>query len=720
MIIKTITIHNFRSYYKFNQFDFSEGLTLIIGDNGDGKTTFFEALQWLFNTTTDNVSISHASEMRKAEMEIGETDEVCVSIEFEHGGNRLVEKSFQFEKTGPDTFRTKNFEFKGYSGVGPERIQVSGKNLIDVCFDAFMQKFSMFKGESTLNVFDNPETLKELVNKLSDIRKFESFVKMTEDFEDKSEKVYLKECKNDEKVSRMAQKFEYDIADVSRKINDKRQEFRNEEKTANLFQGKLEELEKSKETSEKYNDIKERLKTQGEKATRLRGMISSVNYNWSLLDKYWILCAFPDVLQEFRSKSAAYSKEKRKQQDAFIEQKAINKGKLEVLNQMQNFANGVAKLPWYLPDEDTMQEMIDDEICKVCGRPAPKGSDAYNFMIDKLNEYRKNLDAQVKCEEAKKAEDEKQLFTNSYVEEIHNMSIGLSGSTAQSISQIASDINDRLDLVRHLREELKDIELKIQNINDEKARLLIQADGISESMLEKDFKDLKGYFDRKGRAEQRMAELGGEIKALEARKAQLEKDFEEIKPTSDSVDVLKKVHITLDRIAKAFKGAKEENLRRFLSMLEEKANYYLKQLNVEDFHGVVTLNKMANESTRIRLYSSNGVEITNPGGAQRTTMYMSILFAISDLTTLKKEENYPLIFDAPTSSFGSSKEDVFYNVIDKIDKQCIIVTKDLLEDGKLNEDKINKLSCSVYRIQKEKTFNPTDLSTIKTVITRVK
>lgn len=53
MIIKRIIIKNFRSYYGENVFGFSNGLTLILGDNGDGKTTFFEALQWLFNTTSE-------------------------------------------------------------------------------------------------------------------------------------------------------------------------------------------------------------------------------------------------------------------------------------------------------------------------------------------------------------------------------------------------------------------------------------------------------------------------------------------------------------------------------------------------------------------------------------------------------------------------------------------------------------------------------------------
>ncbi|EGC85157.1 hypothetical protein HMPREF9303_0079 [Prevotella denticola CRIS 18C-A] len=54
MIIKEIRIKNFRSYYgDNNHIEVTPGLTLILGDNGDGKTTFFEALQWLFNTTTE-------------------------------------------------------------------------------------------------------------------------------------------------------------------------------------------------------------------------------------------------------------------------------------------------------------------------------------------------------------------------------------------------------------------------------------------------------------------------------------------------------------------------------------------------------------------------------------------------------------------------------------------------------------------------------------------
>lgn len=153
MIIKELRIKNFRSYYgDNNRFVFSDGLTLIIGDNGDGKTTFFEALQWLFNTTVDKGSMDHVSEMRKSKLEIGESDEVTVSMLFEHDGEKSVEKSFSFERTGEDTFKVGSLMYRGFETNNSERVSVNGKALIDRCYDAFIQRFSMFKGESELNL----------------------------------------------------------------------------------------------------------------------------------------------------------------------------------------------------------------------------------------------------------------------------------------------------------------------------------------------------------------------------------------------------------------------------------------------------------------------------------------------------------------------------------------------------------------------------------------
>ena len=101
-------------------------------------------------------------------------------------------------------------------------------------------------------------------------------------------------------------------------------------------------------------------------------------------------------------------------------------------------------------------------------------------------------------------------------------------------------------------------------------------------------------------------------------------------------------------------------------------------------------------------------------------MYISVLFAISDFTHEKRDEDYPLIFDAATSSFGDSKEEEFYNIIDQLEKQCIIVTKDFMTKGVVRTADIEKLSCPVYRIQKAKGFDQQNMATIRTTINKIK
>ena len=722
MIIKEIRIKNFRSYYGDNNiFEFSDGLTLILGDNGDGKTTFFDALQWLFNTTIDKGNVDHMSEMRKSKMEIGEKDVVSVAMLFEHDGEKSVEKFFPVERVSEDFFRVGPLVYRGYETSGSERIQVSGKNLIDRCYDAFIQRFSMFKGESELNVFDNATALKDLVDKFSDIRKFDDLVEYTSSFEEKANSAYLKEMKSDRKIAGEAKALELQINRLAEEISTKKKDIRDKTTSLEVFSKRLGELEENQETSERYKDIQSRLKSKEEKRRKLKAQISYIDYNHALLDRMWVLCAFPDVLQEFKQKCSALSREKRKQEKDYERQKAIEIGKLEAVKEMQGaLVNGAPELPWYLPNQETMEEMLNDHICKVCGRPAEEGSEAYNFMLQKLEEYKRHIALEAAKKSQKEAIEEKELFKFGNIESLHNLSISLSGSNESQVSGLVCEISDRMGLVERLNEDLKEVERQIQETIDEKSRLLIQAGNVSEAILEKDFNDIKGLFEQKGRAEVRLAELNGELAQLLTRMDGLQKQMDELNPDSSQVKVYRDVHRVLEEIAKAFAFAKKENLRRFLAEMQDKANGYLEQLSASDFHGEIRLRQTADDSTEIRLYSSNGTEIKKPSGSQLTVMYISVLFAISDFTQEKRDEDYPLVFDAATSSFGDSKEENFYNVIDNLKKQCIIVTKDFITKGRVRFPEIEKLTCCVYRIKKADGFDSKNMATVRTTIEKIK
>lgn len=722
MIIKEILIKNFRSYYgDNNKFEFSDGLTLILGDNGDGKTTFFEALQWLFNTTIDKGNIDHMSEMRRSQMEVGEQEEVSVAMLFEHNGEKTVEKSFLVERVSEDLFKASPILYKGYETSGSERILVNGKSLIDRCYDAFIQRFSMFKGESELNVFENTTALKDLVDKFSDIRKFDDLVEFTSSFEEKANAAYLKEMKSDKKVANEAKFLESQINRLSEEISTKKNDIKDKETSLEIFSKRLGELEENQESSKKYQEIQSRLKNKEEQSRRLKAQIGLVDYNHAILDKMWILCPFPNILQEFKQKCSALSREKRKQEKDYDRQKAIEIGKLEAVKEIQGaLVNGAPELPWYLPNQETMEEMLHDHICKVCGRPAEEGSEAYNFMLQKLEDYKKHVEQEATKKSRKEAIEEKELFCSNNIETLHNLSISLSGNNESMVSGLIGEIRDRMELVERLARDLKEVEKQIQDIVDEKSRLLIQAGNVSEAVLEKDFNDIKGLFEQKERAKVRLTELNSELEQLQLRMEGLQKQMDALNPDSSQVKVYRDVHRVLEEIAKAFAVAKKENLRRFLADLEEKANGYLEQLSASDFHGEIHLRQTADDSTEIRLYSSNGTEIKKPSGSQLTVMYISVLFAISDFTQEKRDEDYPLIFDAATSSFGDSKEENFYNVIDGLNKQCIIVTKDFITKGSVRYSEIENLTCSVYRIKKADSFDSKNMATIRTTIEKIK
>lgn len=724
MKLNKIIIKNFRSYYGENCFELSDGLTLVIGDNGDGKTTFFEALEWLFDTSKDNKSESNISEMRKAEMGIGDSDEVSVTMTFDHRGEKEICKKFIFEKDTNGSVRTRDFSFVGYEIVGAERYKRDGKILLESCFDTVIRRYCLFKGERELNVFDNNTALKTLVDTFSGIKQFDNLVELTTYFEQQSDNLVTKELKKDKKQEEVIKRLEYELSKVQSDISDVRHDISIKEKAVSDYETGLRVLEENQDACENLQDINARIEQKKIEQRRLMGYIN-LDYNAMLLDDMWILRAFPSILSEYQKKVSSLSREKRKLQKAEDERIAVEKGKQEAIKEIQKLANDATPLPWNLPDKETMQEMIDDEICKVCGRPAEKGSDAYNFMVNKLNEY---LDHIRKESEAAQQQETpiKPLFENTYINELHTRSIQLSGDTEQELMGLATAIADRLSFVQSRKQDLERVNKDLTEAEDAKMQLLIQTPDLTEEMLIKNFKDFKGLSDSSKRASLDLQELNHELEVLEAQKQELKERQNQIVPSNGIVRVYQKVHITLERIMKAFEAAKNRNVEEFIQTLEEQANIYLKKLNADDFRGVIKIKRTADGSARINLYSSNDTLIANPGGAQKTTMYMSVLFAISKITTLKRDEDYPLIFDAPTSSFGEFKEDIFYNIIDNIDKQCVIFTKDLLrydrdtEKRELDFDKINQLSCSVYRIQKAPGYDEEDLSTIRTITERIK
>ena len=104
---------------------------------------------------------------------------------------------------------------------------------------------------------------------------------------------------------------------------------------------------------------------------------------------------------------------------------------------------------------------------------------------------------------------------------------------------------------------------------------------------------------------------------------------------------------------------------------------------------------------------------------------MSVLFAVGKVSGERDKSEFPLIFDAPTSSFTDAKESEFFNVISKLNKQVVIVTKSFLKESAtgdvvLDQAKVDEISGRVFRIEKKKPFDDKKLGTIQRIISQIK
>ena len=121
---------------------------------------------------------------------------------------------------------------------------------------------------------------------------------------------------------------------------------------------------------------------------------------------------YESVAEEYRDLVGRLDKEQRKQQSKYDQEVGAKK----VIAQInRDLSQGHVPLAINIPDENTMREMLDEEFCKICGRPAPKGSEPYLFMKTRLETYLASLES----EEEKEVEVEP-LFKNAFIKELYD------------------------------------------------------------------------------------------------------------------------------------------------------------------------------------------------------------------------------------------------------------------------------------------------------------
>ena len=319
MIIQKIEIQNFRSYYKENSFELINGLNLIIGSNGDGKTTFYDALEWLFRTDgTNKMDTKYISKKRIEELLSGDSDNVRVAMTYEHKGKvKVLEKTFRFTKSLDGEVDTSNYTHSLIETNGAERVVKDGMTF-DKDIPSEIRKFIMFKGDADLDVLQRSNALKILVDSFSDVKDFDAYFDFMEyaskTADQTRDNAQRKDKKNGDRFKLLKSTIDSEtaiLADIEREIKIKENEATN-------FDNLLRSIEQDNESTKLLMAVNRRIECLSQKRAETAARINEY-YSINLLQDMWVLMGFEEIADEFSYKVFKHGRERRRLEQTYFD-----------------------------------------------------------------------------------------------------------------------------------------------------------------------------------------------------------------------------------------------------------------------------------------------------------------------------------------------------------------------------------------------------------------
>ena len=738
MILKKLTIENFRSYYGKKEFVFGARLNLILGSNGDGKSTLFEALNWVLTykeTDVDKLpslkTLVSAKLFKSLPVNYPAPVRVTLMLANSSGNQRKLVREFYVEKKEDGTMMTAKHSHVGYRIVGAK--EVAAISITDILekegvFPAKVKKFSILQGEERLNIFEDPTILAELINMYSTVKDLAPYKDLADFILDKGSKA--KQNSQDKRASGTTsaknllaeiERLRKDEKRISASLTENRDTLRETGQNIQSISGDYDIIKPIREKKDDVLKMESLIKAKSEELNE--------NYSIRLLDELWILAGFEPIAKEYVQKMESFEgriqelrdEYNRKIGEMYAQQKTLQEAK-------RKLKESIEAMPGFMPELEAMKQMLQEHRCKYCGTEAPEGSAAYEHIKKMLDEYQNKLEESL--EEIK-------------IPQVPPLNLGdnvraLAGESRSLLRSLeAADYNSKIKNAKRINEEIHEkIEkayARIGSLNNDIERELANSSTGKDLMhYVDDWQEVAQWHEDYGRAESAIAQLSARLP--EIRRELREKQDKYDKMVSNDKN---RQYMDIYKLAVLFERSlvslEDKTYTNFLADISDRANEYMRKITVDDFRGIITMEPVRSGKSKgavdVLLKDNRQAIITNPNKSLLTTKCISVIFALADFNQERQSGNgYPLILDAPTSSFDAGKDKSFYKSISKLSSQCLIFTKSFLfkkndEKGEYSIDmaSLNDIDCPVYRIKKNQDgFDQQDLSTIETIVEPIK
>ena len=702
MKINSITINNFQSYYEEQTIEFGDGLNLIIGNGGKGKSKLFNAFYWvLFGKiyvtsegwcTTDDLYLSSHKALHKFEYinkkalydaKIDGKVDCYVQLDLtdDKGHNYIIERQASAirqpvqEWDKPESWNVSPSSLKVTYDVATGTKNVNGimaESIITDLFPEGIRGYIWFQGESLDSLIDfrKKQNLKDAVRHISYYPYYE---KLTAIISKAKAKIESQESRK----LREANKQNSEIRSLILKIDFLRGKIQTEEENKKKYENNIAQIEIALADDETkmqglagFSKLIKDYDECEKEILRINNQLTEIdNSQRSLLPSLWILRGTDKLIEKSKEIISSHVE----LETSVPEKKYIDE-----------------------PSRAKLEDILNkDHQCFVCGSPVDEAHPhAVEWILNRLRmqeEYYKELDD----------------FRNNL-------------EFSKQFNMLVGKIQDYPDFV--LR-SLKGIDRQFQETEEEMDRLIAKRRKQLEKKTELD-KQIENVKQKYGVDPHREAStvptLTSNIRASRGNLEKQRKLLESCKSaisdyTRQQQDAERELNSmganntgTVTQVAETewkhistfleavCKDVQEKARKELLKKIEERANEFYEKFTEHD------------KGYKGRVEIDEDYTITFDGGlntSHEDRKKMSIINALLSLNQDALQTYYPFISDAPTSSFDPSTTHKYLLGIKDIFGQSIIMTKDV-EVGSdkcrdlYNQDNVSRilqLDSQIYR-----------------------
>lgn len=701
MIIKKIELDNFMCYAgKDNCIEFSDGINVIIGDNGYGKSKLYDAFYWVMYDqvfvpekkefqSTKIVRSKLISDKAKAQTDSGRVT-ASVKITFhnvERDSIYILERRYSVSKESANIVDDNDGEFtimeKELSYLNARMVTDEDKkrSILNSILPSQIKDYLWFQGEQVESIidFNKQDTLTKAVNVLSNIARYDAMIEIAKAAAKTATTEYDREVKRLSKDSVKSAQLEARKSELERKIQNGKTEQQEINNNLSRAEARCEELLNKQADAQKVSVLQERKKGLLNRLASLNQSLKTeqVGFHRKMFRNKWVLKGTEDLQKQYAKKFSDYEKRK-------LVLEAEEKVKREIEEEVSS--NLQTRLPINVPEPNYVEWMLEKERCLVCDREARKDTEAWlkiKELLDRPKDKKKGTrDTVIPSQDF--SDDLKRLYQN-----------GL--SLSNRIADIDDDINETLqrrnELLGKVREANREIEVVESDIQKLLADTLLtseQAENILKeySIQNQKAKDFKDDLNRvtqeiehnegllKGVSDQFKDLVTGELPNWLVEKRDVTKDFEAIS-----------------------KSTRERVFNNLIAQLEQEANVHYQAMTTgnKSTRGKIKLRKLPNGNYMPEIIDSNGNPLL---GLNTSNLILVKLSAIMAIISAKGNsgELYTLITDAPTSVFGEDYTLGFCKTISKVYRQSIIMSKEFYKNQELRNELLKNPEIKIGRV----------------------